>query len=266
MPFLASRRMVVVTSPQARLNNPASQDKFKALLDQLPATAALVLVEYRSLPENDWLMSWARGAGTRAFVRHYPLLKEGDLAQWLQGQARQSGGQMTPAAAWLLARMVGPDTRLAYQELQKLLAYVNYSRSVEAEDVETLSIPVFHEKIFALVDALAEQNSKKAPGLLRRFLEEEDPQYVLSMIVRQFRLLLMAREVLDEGGNEREVYSRLKLKHPRQAESISAQARRFSIETLEGVLRSLLEIDEAIKSGRIEVEVALESMAASFTA
>jgi DNA polymerase-3 subunit delta len=86
------------------------------------------------------------------------------------------------------------------------------------------------------------------------------------MIVRQFRLLLMAREVLDEGGNEREVYTRLKLKHPRQAESLSAQARRFTVETLEGALRGLLEIDEAIKSGRIEVEVALESLAASFTA
>jgi len=272
LPFLASRRLVVVTNLLARLNNQEMQKKFEALASQIPATAAMVLVESRTLkedPEKDkvayWLLNWARHAGSRAFVRAFPLQKEGELAQWIQGQAKQSGGQITPAASWLLARMVAPDTRLAYQELQKLLAYVNYQRAIEVEDIETMSIPIFHEVIFALVDALALQDGKKASGLMRQFLEEEDPQYVLAMIARHFRLLLQAREVLDQGGNERDVHARLKLKHPRQAASITSQARRFSMETSENVYRSLLDIDDAVKSGRVEVEVALEGMAASFT-
>jgi DNA polymerase-3 subunit delta len=142
---------------------------------------------------------------------------------------------------------------------------VNYQRAIEVEDVETMSVPVFHEVIFALVDALALQEGKKASGLMHQFLEEEDPQFIMAMVVRQFRLLLQVREILDQGGNERDVHARLKLKNPRQAASLASQARRFSMETLENVYRSLLDIDEAFKSGRIEVEVALEGMAASFT-
>ena len=240
LPFLASRRLVVVTDLLARLNTQPMQEKFETLVSQIPATTALALVEYRTLKEDKdkaayWLLSWAQQAGSRAFVRAFPLQKEGDLASWIQGQAKQSGGQITQAAAWLLARMVAPDTRLAYHELQKLLAYVNYQRAIEVEDVETMSVPVFHEIIFALVDALALQEGKKASGLMRRFLEDEDPQFIMAMIVRQFRLLLQAREVLDQGGNERDIHARLKLKNPRQAASLAGQARRFSMETLENV-------------------------------
>ena len=264
LPFLASRRLVVVTNPSARLNFPEIQEKFFHLLDQVPVSIAVILVEGRTLKEDDWLLRWAMGAGSRAYVRSFAQQKEGEMVQFILQQARQAGGQFAPAASWRLARMVGSDTRLAFQEVHKLLAYVNYKRPVEPEDVETLSVPVFHDKIFALVDALAVQDGHKASGLLRRFLEEEDPMYVMAMIVRQFRLLLLAREILDQGGMAKDVQSRLKLKRF-EASKITEQARRFSLAALEGVYRSLRDIDEAIKSGRIEDEVALDSMVAGFT-
>jgi len=241
------------------------QDKFKELLSQLPPTAAVVLVEHRSLAEDDWLLSWVRQAGPRAFVRNYSLLNEGDMARWLQDQARHSGGEISAAAAGLIAHMLGTDARMAFQELQKLLAYVNYARPVQIEDVEALGIPVFHETIFALVDALAAQDGKSASRLLRKFLDEQDPGYVFTMIARQFRLLLLAREVLDSGGVEQDVKAGTKLKTSYEARKITAQARRFSLSTLESVYRRLLEIDTAIKTGQIVDEVALDSLVAGVT-
>jgi DNA polymerase-3 subunit delta len=265
LPFLAPRRLVIETSPLARLSTKDLRDKFIHLLEQLPLTTALALVEQRALEDDHWLLKWARQAGSRAFVRRFSLYKEADMAQWIQAQAKQAGGQISPAAARALAHMLGSDTRTAYHEVQKLLAYVGYGRTVEVEDVETLSIPVFHERIFALVDAMAAQDGKRASGLLRKFLEEEDPGYVMAMIIRQFRLLLLAREILDQGGQANVVKSRLKLRTDFEAGKITEQARRFPMETLVGVYRSLLDIDEAIKSGRIEDEVALDGMVASFT-
>jgi len=265
LPFLAARRLVVVTNLLARLNTPEVRDKFIHLMGQLPATTALAIVEHHTLAEDNWFLAWARGPGSRAFVRAFSLHKEAEMVQWIQQQAKQSGGAITPSAAWTLARMVGTDTRLAYQEVQKLLAYVNYQRPVEPEEVETLSVQVFHEKIFALVDALAAQDGRRATGLLRRFEEEEDPQHVMAMIVRQFRLLLLAREVLDQGGSAKDVQARLKLRTMFEAGKIAEQARRFSSQTLEEVYRGLLGIDEAIKTGRMEDEVALDGLVAGFT-
>jgi len=265
LPFLAPRRLVIATNPLARLNTGELRKKFINLLEQLPSTTALALVEQHVLDDDHWLLAWIRQAGSRAFVRRFSLYKEGDMAQWIQAQAKQAGGQIAPAAARALAHMLGTDTRTVYHEVQKLLAYVGYQRIVEVEDVETLSIPIFHERIFALVDAMAAQDGKRASGLLRKFLEEEDPGYVMAMIVRQFRLLLLAREILDQGGQANEVKSRLKLRTDFEAGKITEQARRFPMQTLEGVYRGLLDIDEAIKSGRIEDEVALDGMVAGFT-
>jgi DNA polymerase-3 subunit delta len=265
LPFLASRRLVVSSNTLARLNSEELREKFIHLLEQLPASTALALVEQHKLADDHWMFAWARQAGSRAFVRRFSLYKEGDMAQWIQGQAKQSGGQISYAAARALARMVGTDTRLAYHEVQKLLAYVGYERPVEVEDVETLTVGVFNERIFALVDAMAAQDGKNASRLLRQFLEEEEPGYIMIMIVRQFRLLLLAREILDQGGIANEVKSRLKLRTDFEAGKITEQARRFSLQALEGVHRSLLDIDEAIKTGKIEDEVALDGMVAGFT-
>jgi DNA polymerase-3 subunit delta len=271
MPFLAPLRLVRVDQPLARLNSSEAQKKFIAILEQVPSTSRVVLVEYRVLKEDDkeggWLLKWALGMKGKALVRSFPLMSEGQMAQWIQSQARELGGQITPRAATLLASLVGSETRMAYHEIQKLLAYVNAQRPVEVEDVESLSLAVFHESIFTLVDALATQNSRQALGLLRRFLDEESPQYVMGMMIRQFRLLLLVKELQDEGRSLDEMLSRLAAFRVKkwELEKLTRQARRFSLAALENAYRRLLDIDEAIKSGLVDEGVALDTFTAAFT-
>jgi DNA polymerase III delta subunit len=76
--------------------------------------------------------------------------------------------------------------------------------------------------------------------------------------------LLQAAEILEGGGTDREVVRDLHLQ-PFIAQKISTQARRFSLGTLEAVYRRLLEIDEAVKTGQMEGEVALDAFIAGFT-
>jgi len=144
------------------------------------------------------------------------------------------------------------------------LTYVNYERPVESEDVDAVTALPGETSIFTMVDALGMQNGKQAINTLHRLLEEQDAQSIFLMVVRQFRLLLLAAEILEGGGTDREVARDLHLQ-PFIAQKISSQARRFSIDTLEGVYRRLLEIDEATKTGQMEGEVALDTFIAGFT-
>jgi len=84
------------------------------------------------------------------------------------------------------------------------------------------------------------------------------------MVVRQFRLLILAREVLDAGGKEADVVRQLKI-HPYVGGKITLQARRFRMETLEAVYHRLLELDEAWKTGVMDGDLALNTFAAEFT-
>ena len=270
MPFLAERRVVVLYHPLAKMEKDHGlQERFKALLDQVPESTALLLVEYTNLSDRKkkphWLLEWAGQAGERAFVRSYLAPKGPRLQQWIQAQAKQVGGQFSPSAAAMLAGLVGEDTRLAHQEIQKLVAYANYSRAVEPEDVDAVTALSGQVNIFMLVDALGMGDGRKAMSALHQLLDAQDVQSIFGMIVRQFRLILLAKEVLEQGGTDSSAASALSL-HPFVADKITAQARRFSLETLEAIYRRLLEIDEAIKTGQIEVDVALDSFVAGITA
>ena len=84
------------------------------------------------------------------------------------------------------------------------------------------------------------------------------------MIVRQFRLLLLAREIAESGGGADQVRQRLRL-HPFVAQKVLAQARNFDLPALEAILRHLLELDTGIKSGQIGAETALDTLVAGLT-
>jgi DNA polymerase-3 subunit delta len=180
--------------------------------------------------------------------------------------AKKAGGQISPEAASLLSTLVDGDPRLAYQEIQKLLAYVNYSRTVEADDVQMLTADVGQGDIFVLVDALGNRDGRKALGMLHRLLEYQDYYSIFGMVVRQFRQLILAREILDEGGGKDELVRGLKLfSTPWLADRLIAQARRFMAHDLASIYRRLLEVDEAVKSSQMTGDLALETLVASLT-
>ncbi len=269
IPFLGERRLVVVSNPLAKFeNNPAFQEKLISLLARIPDSTALVLVEHRLLAGDDkkktggkkkehWLLKWAEGQGPRVLVRAYPAPKGIEMQKFIQSQIKAAGGQITSEAAGLLSTLVGEDTRLADQEIQKLLAYANYQRPVETEDVDNLVAAAGQVDIFTMVDALGNQDGKRAMSTLQRLLSEGDFQSLFGMIVRQFRLLLLAKEVID-GGGDKETISRALGIHPYVAGKLSIQARHFSLPALEVIYKRLLDIDEMIKTGRVEGDVALD--------
>ncbi|MEN6301023.1 MAG: hypothetical protein ABFD51_14105 [Anaerolineaceae bacterium] len=57
IPFLGDRRLVVVDNWLSSLNTPVLQEKLIKLLENLPPTTRLILVENKTLPENShWLL------------------------------------------------------------------------------------------------------------------------------------------------------------------------------------------------------------------
>jgi DNA polymerase-3 subunit delta len=266
MPFLAPRRLVILEYPTARLNSPESQKEFKAGLEKTPPSTMLVLVEYKPLTEKNkkphWLEEWAFGAGECVRIKRFDLPKMEEMPRWIQEKAKTFGGQFTRDAANELAALVGDEPRLADQEIQKLLAYVNYRRPVERDDVQFLTADVREGDIFALVDAIGSGNVKRAMEMLQRLMEQEDPMGIFAMIVRQFRLLLQARELLDHKGTAQDVARELRI-HPYVADKVSGQARRFSLPLLERIYRHLLEIDEAMKTSQMPGDLALETLTAA---
>ncbi len=272
MPFLAKRRLVVLADPLGSMKSSKDRDKFKSLLEGVPPTTALViqiskpLVDARSRRsgKKHWLEKWAEKQDGKVFLREFSLPKGPQMAAWIRNEAKEKGGEISHPAAALLGTYVSDDPRLAVQEIEKLLAYVNYQRPVEPDDVEYLVAYTGETSIFDMVDALGARNGREAQRLLHRLLEQDDALRLFGMIVRQFRLLLMTRELLDTGYRETEIASAIK-SPPFVVRKLLGQVRNFSLPQLEDIYHKLLEIDEGIKTGKTEGDVALDTLVAALS-
>jgi DNA polymerase-3 subunit delta len=264
IPFMGDRRLVIVTNMLGSLNIPASQEKFLKVLESLPSSTRLVFVENKSLPEKHWLVSWAVQTPQIAFTKHFAPRTGHALATWIQEQAHQAGGSFTPAAAELLAGLVGEDPRMANQEIHKLLAYVNYQRPVEADDVRDITPDASNLENYALANALRERNPRKALQVLCKELDRTEPYLLMGSITHQFRTLLCARDVLDRGGDMRSLVNEMKITEG-HARHLYQQAQKVTSAELEDIYRRLLAIDEAIKTSQMDGDVALECFVTDFT-
>ncbi|HMN59815.1 MAG TPA: hypothetical protein PJ988_05595, partial [Anaerolinea sp.] len=164
-------------------------------------------------------------------------------------------------AAATLVEYVGNDTRTAGLEIEKLLAYVDCKREVEAQDVAELTARGGLADVFQMVDAMSAGNGPLALNLLHRLLEEEDEFTLFGMVIRQFRLLLVAREMLNEGRGAGDFAKGL-ARNEFVARKTMEQARRFSLERLEEIYHRLLAIDEGVKTGQTGLPVALDTLVA----
>jgi DNA polymerase-3 subunit delta len=266
MPFLAKRRLVFLTNPSSKYNNPQVRKKFLEFIGNTPETARLVLYESVEPKEAEkhWLVKWAEKNDKLVQARAFMLPRLKDMAGWIVNETKNQGGKIEPRAADMLKDMVGVDTRQAGMEIAKLLAYVNWARPINSQDVEAVCVVTSEQSVFDFVDALANGNGKTAQHLLHRLLETEEEFSLWGMVVRQFRLLLQAREILDGRGNKDDVARALGI-HPFVAEKATQQAARFSIESLEAIYHQLLNIDERVKTSQVTLDLAMDTLVVELT-
>ena len=266
MPFLAKRRLVLLANPSSKYNNPSLRKKFLEFVEKMPDTTRLVIYEFvdpRDI-EKHWLLKWTKKNEKLVQAKSYMLPRLKDMTGWIVNETKNQGGKIDQHAAEMLRDMVGVDTRQAGMEIAKLLAYVNWARPVTGPDVEAVCMVTSQQSVFDFVDALANGNGKSAQYLLHRLLENEDPFSLWGMIVRQFRLLIQAREILDGRGNKEDVARALGI-HPFVAEKTTQQAARFSIESLESVYLRLLNIDEGVKTSQVTLDLAMDTLVVELT-
>jgi DNA polymerase-3 subunit delta len=241
-------------------------DGLIAYFGSFSESAALVLAESKTLNEKHRLLK-AAGQVPGAQLIKLDVPRGSELTKWILKRAKAGGGDFRPAAAEALATAAGDEPRLLANEVDKLLAYVDWARPVEAADVEELTPAAGEAVIWDLVDALGALNG---PLALKKFhvllaMPSQDLFAIFAMIVRQFRLLLQTREIVDGGGNAGAVMQALNLKGSFQADKYVRQCRNFTQGQLESIYRQLLDLDLTLKSGSGDDTAAVDSFIAGLT-
>jgi DNA polymerase-3 subunit delta len=270
VPFMGAHRLVLVEGLLARFETPRGRRRaggepgrqvdlgswrdLAAALEGLPPSTTLVFVE-GDISEKNALL---RLLAPLAQVRRFPRLNQRDLGGWIQARARREGVDISPAAVRLLADLVGNDLWALWQELKKLALYAG-GRQVEDEDVRALTVAAREANVFTLVDAVVEGRPDQALRLLEQLLDQgAAASYLLAIITRQYRNLLLTKEMLRERYQRAEIGERLAIVSSFALGKVLEQAARYTPARLEASYRRLLEADASIKSGIYREELALE--------
>lgn len=181
-------------------------------------------------------------------------------SQWVLRRIKkisESASISRPALEKLLA-FAGEDMHFLNNEIEKLAAYAD-GKMITEENVELLVRANLGSNIFNTIDAIGANNKKEALGLLHRHLEKgEDPFYLLSMFIYQFRNLLKVADFKNQFGADEYAISREGKMHPFVVRKSLAQIRNFSFDKLKSIYQQLGELDTAVKTGKVEIKLALD--------
>ncbi|MBU1045615.1 DNA polymerase III subunit delta [Patescibacteria group bacterium] len=194
-------------------------------------------------------------------VYKFDFLKGNDLKEWAKKELSSLGASAKPEALALLISSTGSDLWRLSAEIKKVAAYKAGKKNIEKKEVELLVSPNSEAVIFKTIDAIASGNKKTALDLIYKHLAKGDPPlYLLSMIIFQFRNLLVVKEL--EGRSFEAKAKLLRPMHPFVVQKSSWLAKRFSLEQLKDIYLKIFKMDLAIKGGKIKPEMALELLVA----
>ena len=247
-PFLAERRLVIVTDALKHSKAGKDREELRAWLDRVPEWCDLVFYEADDVDKRNQVFTYLSKHGV---VREFPERKPEELQSWLIKRAGRLDVTLRDDAAQRLVEYVGVDARRLWNELQKLAAYVGHAGTITAAVVERLTIDDQEQNLFKFIDDLSMRRMASALRAARALITDgQAPPYVLFMIARQLRVLIGVQDLAARRMDDRAI-----------AAALGVQpfiVRHFSAAELLAAHDRLLELDHWIKTGRIQPETALE--------
>jgi DNA polymerase-3 subunit delta len=252
LPVRSPRRLVIIRGADWIWKRAASLflDYFR---NPNPQACAVLIGERADLRTKFFQALEKKGA----IVSFFPP-PEKDLRRWVRSRAGQWGHALSEEAAALLLERIGPSFREIEMELQKLILGKETGKMILGEDVLALTQDTRGGSPFDLPRAVGRLETRESLRLLRRNLEHgESPVLLFSLLVRQFRLIRRARELLAQGFSQREAEGKLRVL-PRNAEDFWKQVERFPPHLLERLWGISLKTDRGLKSARSDKGLLLQ--------
>lgn len=251
MPFFAEQRLILVED--SGFFKSVSEALVKYLPD-MPKTTCLVFVEsevdkrnklYKKVKSLGYAAEMGRQDGTQ-------------LGKWAGGILAKEGKKITKSTMEYFLGMAGDDMENIRMELEKLITFTWGRDVITNTDVDAISTVRVTNRIFDMVGAIVNRQTKKAMDLYEDLLAlKEPPMRILFLIARQFNLILQVKELAEQGMERGMIASKLKMQ-PFVAGKVMGQARSFSRDQILSYVNWCVELEEAVKTGQLSDRLAVE--------
>ncbi len=242
LPFLASKKMVVLRVPSA---NKKFIEKFEQLLDALPVTTDLIIHE----PKLDKRSSYYKYLKKNTEFSEFNELDNYGLSKWLNENVEIS----IQDAKYLLER-VGPNQQLLSNEIDKL---TTYNPKVTRESIDLLTEPNPRSTIFELLDSAFAGDTKRMMKLYDdQRANKVESQQIVAMLAWQLHILAIIKTAGEKTSAQ--IASEAKV-NPFVIGKSRDIARKITLIKLKKLINDLSELDLKSKTSTIDVDEAIQN-------
>ena len=260
LPMMSQKKVVWITD--VRVSGNSSKDTLKDadydllkeyLTNPSPSTVLIILCEHL-----DKRRKISKLLLEHSLVVDFESLRENELEAWAADRFADAGTKVDVPAIRLLAELVGNSLRKLNLEIEKLITAALPDKIVTVENVEQLVGNTRQLSNFELTDSLLASDRTRSLQILTKVLDDgAEPVMLLGLLSYNFRRLMIAKDMMEEGTDRKEVSRVMRLPYSRQ-NSFLQTARRTERQRLKNILDSLHKTDIALKSSlgppRLQVE------------
>ncbi len=174
------------------------------------------------------------------------------LPGWIENRVKKYDKKIERKAVDLLTALVGADLWQLANEIEKLVNYQEKEIITEAE-VKLLVQGKYNDDIFQLMDAITAGDKKLIVKLMNDELASGAGDiYIISMLARQFRILLGMKELAEAGMRDSKMIASKMQIHPFVAKKTYGYLNRYSMEQLKMIFHEILKMDIALKTKSVD--------------
>lgn len=182
-------------------------------------------------------------------VEEYDELNKRAFATWLKEELDNSGLKIDPTTQKLLAERTNYDPERCVNEIKKLKLDPEMDTRYVADTLE--------KDIWSLIDAVNHKDRTQSMSILENlYKQNNDPNYILSMLARNLRIMTLAKYLNEKGKSFKEICSILRIP-PFTLPSILDSSKGYEWKNIQQIYKKLANLDQQIKTGKIDGNLGL---------
>ncbi len=261
LPFMSDKKMVEVYRSNF-LKDGKKEDKginvgeLKKYAKVIPEYTVLVM-HYLFEGDREKISSKIKGFESLGDVIKIDKLKGMAFQSKVRDIFNNKGKKIGKNELTYFCSIVENNMNIVNNEIEKLILFTE-GRDITREDIVNLTPYEKENDIFNLVSYLSERNIKASIDILNELIYKgEKPTKILSMIERQFKLLLSIKIMVNNRKSKEDIVGKYRL-NPYIAEKMINQSRGFSEKALKINLDLCLNTEKEIKTTISDEKNAIE--------
>lgn len=224
-------------------------------IKHIPESSVIIFTE-KKVDKRNKLYKAISGCGRAVeFKRISPDM----MRAWIRKRLNENNINMKTDAYELFIANCGMDMLILSNELEKLMCYVAGRDVITVKDVEAICTVQIEDKIFDMLNAVADHNKKLALKLYDDLLVlKTPPAKILSMLVGQFNRLYQVKLLKKDGNSADMISDKVGLRAGYVTKLYIDRSAKFKESVLREALEECIELEELIKSGRMNDKMSVE--------